>query len=67
MIYVVTHKDISLKSPENYKIIGVGNNSIINEDFHDNTGDNISSKNKNYCELTALYWLWKILMMILLV
>lgn len=59
MIYVVTHKNISLKLPENYKIIGVGNNSIINEDLHDNTGDNISSKNKNYCELTALYWLWK--------
>lgn len=59
MIYVVTHKDISLKLPENYKIIGVGDNSIINEDLHDNIGDNISFKNKNYCELTALYWLWK--------
>ena len=59
MIYVVTHKNISLKLPKNYKIIGVGNNSIINEDLHDNTGDNISSKNKNYCELTALYWIWK--------
>jgi len=59
MIYVVTHKNISLKLPENYKIIGVGNNSILNEDLHDNTGDNISSKNKNYCELTALYWIWK--------
>ena len=25
----------------------------------DNIGDNISSKNSNYCELTGLYWAWK--------
>lgn len=62
-VYVVTHKkytlDASVKT-KGYTLISVGKGKETdNEGVHDDTGENIASKNTNYCELTALYWIWK--------
>lgn len=38
---------------------GAGLTDKILSDLRDNVGDNISEKNSQYCELTAIYWLWK--------
>lgn len=60
-MYVVSHKKVDLTLPEGYHIIAVGNDKdqVINKTFSDDIGDNIAFKNSSYCELTALYWLWK--------
>lgn len=59
-IYVVTTKKEKMMLPSNYEYIQVNaaNNSKIYP-LTDDTFDNISLKNPNYCELTALYWIWK--------
>ncbi len=61
-MFVVTHKMIKLENITGYYPILVGayyHPEIEIYDIRDNTGDNISSKNPNYCELTGLYWIWK--------
>ena len=60
-ILVCCHKDDYFHSGECFIPIHVGS-SIAGKDLEilkDNTGDNISDRNPNYCELTAHYWLWK--------
>lgn len=66
-IIVATHKPYWMPSDSIYLPVHVGAEGKIDDKgqpldlgyVKDNTGDNISSKNKNYCELTGLYWAWK--------
>ena len=58
------HKDKEKLSEDNamyYTPIQVGKalTDICLYDLCDNTGDNISERNYNYSETTALYWAWK--------
>ena len=61
-IFVVTHKQAKMPGIEGYNSILVGakkNRSDYQFDYYDDIGDNISEKNKSYCELTGMYWVWK--------
>ncbi len=66
-LIVATHKEYPMPTDSMYLPIHVGA-SIPDpatgklRDFgyiKDSTGDNISEKNPQYCELTGLYWAWK--------
>lgn len=60
-IIVCCHKDDIKVYQEPYLPIHVGK-ALNNQNLGiagDNTGDNISEKNRSYCELTGLYWAWK--------
>ena len=61
-VFVITHKECEVPKVEGQYILIVGAKNkakTIQCDFCDDTGKNISDKNKNYCELTGLYWIWK--------
>ena len=43
----------------NYLPVGLGESHFDSEWIRDNTGNNISKKNKYYGEYTFYYWFWK--------
>ncbi|MBS9337741.1 DUF4422 domain-containing protein [Fructobacillus parabroussonetiae] len=61
-VYVATHKKYDIPDDGCYQPIMVG--SVLRDEvpenyLRDDQGDNISAKNPNYNELTAIYWAWK--------
>ncbi len=60
-IYVCHHQPAESFSDAVFRPIHVGK-QISSHALNlpgDDSGDNISNRNKQYCELTALYWIWK--------
>ena len=39
--------------------VGLDTENVPDDWLRDNTLDNIAAKNKSYCEMTGLYWIWK--------
>lgn len=59
-IIVATHKPYRMPEDDIYLPLHVGRAGKADIGFQgDDTGDNISEKNPNFCELTGLYWAWK--------
>ncbi len=60
-ILVAVHKPCNVPSGGIYFPVQVGRalHPALENIAGDNTGPNISEKNPQYCELTALYWGWK--------
>lgn len=59
-ILVAAHKKYWMPDEDVYLPIHVGREGKDDLGYlGDNTGENISDKNANYCELTGLYWAWR--------
>jgi epsF len=60
-IIIATHKQYEFPNASYYVPIQVGKTltGLELNILSDNTQINISDKNQSYCELTALYWVWK--------
>lgn len=59
-IYVAMHKEATFPKDKIYVPIQVGSKGKKHiTKVTDDKGENISSKNPNFCELTGTYWIWK--------
>lgn len=60
-VVIATHRQYEMPADEMYIPVQVGKaiNKVKLPYLGDNNGKNISWKNANYCELTAMYWAWK--------
>ena len=63
-IFVVAHKPSPIPQSEVLVPIHVGRAASryqeeMDDYIGDDTGENISAKNPQYCEMTAHYWIWK--------
>lgn len=65
-VYIAAHKEFHKPEEPGYRVILAGalrnaeRAETVFWDCRDDEGeDNISGKNPSFCELTALYWLWK--------
>lgn len=58
-MFVVAHRPTPIPPGPLYALIAVGGVQVPGAAFRDDAGDSISAKNRQYCELTATYWVWK--------
>ena len=59
-VVVATHKPYAMPDDPLYLPLHVGAEGKESIGFErDNTGEHISAKNPQFCELTGLYWAWK--------
>ena len=59
LIYVITHKNIPLEIKKPHELFYVGGSDVGLGRLNEISGYSIASKNKQFCELTAHYWVWK--------
>ena len=61
-VFIAMHKAYSVPKNDVFETVQCGcklTDTRLDCNHFDDCGENISNKNKNYCELTALYALWK--------